>query len=50
MKPQCQPNCDQKNWKDAKPKGGLIRTTCKQCGRWIGNRPAKNDKQENGRE
>jgi hypothetical protein len=37
----CKPSCARKNWKDQPAKDGVIRTVCKKCGRWIGNRPVK---------
>jgi hypothetical protein len=35
----CRPSCKRTNWKDLPAtKDGVIRTVCKVCGRWIGNR------------
>lgn len=34
----CKPSCDRKNWRDEPASGGVIRTVCKVCGKWIGNR------------
>lgn len=37
----CQPACKQIDWQDAPANNrpGYIRTVCKKCGRWIGDRP-----------
>lgn len=32
--------CDPVNWVDSTPTNGTIRTTCRVCGRWQGNRPS----------
>ena len=32
---------DRSLWVEVKTKDGLFRTTCKKCGKWIGNRTSK---------
>lgn len=39
-KPPCPCAMDRTLWKDEPPQGGYIRTVCKRCGKWIGNRPS----------
>lgn len=42
----CRCGTDQKLWRDEQSAGGYIRTVCKLCGKWIGNRNSRDSKPE----
>ena len=41
MTKPCPCGLDRSLWVEVKTKDGLFRTTCKKCGKWIGNRTSK---------
>lgn len=41
----CPCTTDRKLWKDEPAQAGVIRTVCKKCKRWIGNRFVTSSKQ-----